>query len=127
GLINTAVDGARCPHRRMGRRLAEVEDWLVWGADADGDFRAQRHKIEILAEGVGTEARTLVRTVEPDFLTHQASAHTHRDAGKGCTAEQRMELRRHSYNLCSSHCIGLWWRAEVLQVNRLCTKIWGFV
>src|SRR5690606_40127124 len=70
--------------------LTDQPDRLARRAHADGDFRAQRHKIEILAEGVGTEARTLVRTVEPDFLTHQASADTHRDAGKGCTAVQRM-------------------------------------
>ncbi|MNN76494.1 hypothetical protein D3C81_1928780 [compost metagenome] len=88
------------------RCIANQPDRLAWNAQADGDFRADRDKLEIFRERAAAQPRLLVPAVVAHVETHQAGADgDFRFGGSGQhRSTSNLNLYKHSglYNIPSS-------------------------
>ncbi|MCY1429280.1 hypothetical protein D3C76_813580 [compost metagenome] len=66
-------------HRLRVGWIADQTDRCARHAQANGDFRAHRDELEVFAEHLVAQSRSLVTTVEAHLLTDQAG--TDSDAG----------------------------------------------
>ncbi|MNR45014.1 hypothetical protein D3C85_1638230 [compost metagenome] len=62
---------------------------LPGDTQADGDFGAHRHEIEIVDEGAAAQLRLLVPAIKANFSTHQAGADGDSGFGDGCAGHRR--------------------------------------